>query len=66
MLAKLDADDVGVEAGHELGEGRIIALHPEEQVVGIPRDELAGLFLAGEPSLGMSWKKRFIPGGATV
>lgn len=45
MVAHLDADDVGVEAGDELGEGRPVVLHPEEQAVGVPREELAWLFV---------------------
>lgn len=48
QIAHLDADDVGVEAGDELGESGPVALHPEEQAVGVPRQELARL-LGGPP-----------------
>jgi hypothetical protein len=70
-VAHLDADDIRVEAGDELGEGRPVALHPEEQAIGVPlalpeSAAAAGLFLAGEPSLGMGWKKSFIVGGAAA
>jgi len=47
-IAHLDADDVGVETGDELRESGPVALHPEEQAVGVPRQELARL-LGGSP-----------------
>jgi hypothetical protein len=48
QIAHLDTDDVGVKAGDELRESRPVALHPEEQAVGVPRQELERL-LGGPP-----------------